>query len=34
MMFLLTGILVLDLTYVVLVYRRGREMGIDIWRRW
>jgi hypothetical protein len=34
MMFLLTGILVLDLTYVALVYRRGREMGIDIWRRW
>ncbi|MDQ7026565.1 MAG: hypothetical protein Q9P44_13530, partial [Anaerolineae bacterium] len=34
MPFLLTSIFVLDLTYTVLVYRQGREMGIDVWRRW
>jgi hypothetical protein len=34
MPFLIVGIFILDLSYVVLVYRRGREMGLDIFKRW
>lgn len=34
MPFLYAGIFIMDLTYVYLVYRRGKEMNIDVWRRW
>ena len=34
MPFLFQSILVLDVIYVFLVYKRGQQMGIDIWRRW
>lgn len=34
MKFLTVGIFILDAVYVLLVYRRAREMGIDVWRRW
>lgn len=28
------GIFLLDLIYVILVYRRAQEMGINVWKRW
>lgn len=34
MPFLYAGIFIMDITYVYLVYQRGKEMNIDVWRRW
>jgi hypothetical protein len=31
---LYVGIFVLDLLYVLLVYQRARQLGINVWRRW
>lgn len=34
MWFLISGIAILDILYIVLYYRKAKELGIDVWRRW
>jgi hypothetical protein len=34
MLFLIAGIAILDISYIVLYYRKAKELGIDVWRRW
>jgi hypothetical protein len=34
MLFFIAGIAILDIAYILLYYRRAKELGIDVWRRW
>jgi hypothetical protein len=35
MYFLIAGIAILDISYIVLYYRKAQELGMkDVWRRW